>query len=138
MIPRSVTVHWRRIETLFHRAADVDAVNRGAFLDEVCEGDSELRAEVESLLNSSDRTLSDLKSAVAATAGDVLDAQRSDLDRIGAYRLIRTLGEGGMGTVYLGERDDDQYHRVVAIKVLRAGLTRNPALQLLFRINPIR
>jgi serine/threonine-protein kinase len=92
----------------------------------------ELRAEIESLLASSDHTLSDLKRSVVAAADDVLDGDDPDLSKIGPYRIIRTLGEGGMGTVYLGERDD-QYHRVVAIKVLRAGLTRSPALQLLFR-----
>ncbi len=133
MNPPAETTRWRRVETLFHQTIAVGPDNRSAFLDEVCQGDLELRAELESLLASSDQTLSDLQHSVAAAAGDVLDWENPDLARIGAYRLIRTLGEGGMGTVYLGERDDDQYHRVVAIKVLRAGLTRSPALQLLFR-----
>ncbi len=133
MTPQAATTRWRQVETLFHQTAAIPPDNRAAFLDEVCQGDLELRAELESLLGSSDQTLSDLQHSVAAAAGDVLDWENPDLARIGAYRLIRTLGEGGMGTVYLGERDDDQYHRVVAIKVLRAGLTRSPALQLLFR-----
>ncbi len=133
MTSQAATTRWRQVETLFHQTAAITPDNRAAFLDEVCQGDLELRAELESLLASSDQTLSDLQHSVAAAAGDVLDWENPDLARIGAYRLIRTLGEGGMGTVYLGERDDDQYHRVVAIKVLRAGLTRSPALQLLFR-----
>jgi tetratricopeptide (TPR) repeat protein len=133
MTPPAATTRWKRVETLFHQTAAVGPDNRAAFLDQVCEGDFELRAELESLLASSDQTLSDLQRSVAAAAADALDAEIQDLARIGPYRLIRTLGEGGMGTVYLGERDDDQYHRVVAIKVLRAGLTRSPALQLLFR-----
>jgi serine/threonine-protein kinase len=133
MTPQADTTRWRRIETLFHQTAAVGTDNRAAFLDQVCQGDLELRAELESLLASSDQTLSGLKDSLAAAAGDMLDSANPDLPRIGPYRLIRTLGEGGMGTVYLGERDDDQYHRVVAIKVLRAGLARSPALQLLFR-----
>ncbi len=133
MTPQAATTRWRQVETLFHQTAAITPDNRAAFLDEVCQGDLELRAELESLLASSDQTLSDLQHSVAAAAGDVIDWENPDLARIGPYRLIRTLGEGGMGTVYLGERDDDQYHRVVAIKVLRAGLTRSPALQLLFR-----
>jgi eukaryotic-like serine/threonine-protein kinase len=133
MTPQAATTRWRQVETLFHQTAAITPDSRAAFLDVACQGDLELRAELESLLSSSDQTLSDLQHSVAAAAGDVLDCQNPDLARIGPYRLIRTLGEGGMGTVYLGERDDDQYHRVVAIKVLRAGLTRSPALQLLFR-----
>ena len=133
MTPPAATTRWARVETLFHQTFAIGPEDRAAFLDQACKGDFELRAELESLLASSDQTLSDLRGSVAAAAGDVLDAEPPELARIGVYRLIRTLGEGGMGTVYLGERDDDQYHRVVAIKVLRAGLTRSPALQLLFR-----
>ena len=133
MTPQAATTRWRQVETLFHQTVSIDPGERSAFLDQACQGDFELRAELESLLASSDQTLSDLQDSLAAAAGDMLDGANTDLARIGPYRLIRTLGEGGMGTVYLGERDDDQYHRVVAIKVLRAALTRSPALQLLFR-----
>src|SRR5271170_3628191 len=133
MTPPVATTRWGRVEMLFHQTVAIAPEDRAGFLDQACQGDFELRAELESLLASSDQTLSDLRGSVAAAAGDVLDAGPPELARIGPYRLIRTLGEGGMGTVYLGERDDDQYHRVVAIKVLRAGLTRSPALQLLFR-----
>ncbi len=133
MTPPAATTRWGRVETLFHQIVAVQPEDRAAVLDQVCQGDFELRAELESLLASADHTLSDLQNSVAVAAADALDAGPPQLTRIGAYRLIRALGEGGMGTVYLGERDDDQYHRVVAIKVLRAGLTRSPALQLLFR-----
>jgi serine/threonine protein kinase len=42
--------------------------------------------------------------------------------RVGAYRLVRELGRGGMGTVFLAERDDDEYHAKVAIKLVRPGM----------------
>jgi len=140
---------WKRIETLFHQASEVDTALRDDFIEQACAGDRELRAELDSLLSSSGMTLAALKGPVADAAGDLLDAlpgdqpgvlssqdqdqQPAKASRIGAYRLIRTLGEGGMGTVYLGARDDDQYQRTVAIKVLRAGITHRPELQLLFR-----
>ncbi|MGA2539143.1 MAG: serine/threonine-protein kinase, partial [Terracidiphilus sp.] len=127
------TTRWRRIETLFHRAADVDPASRDAFIEEACQGDHELRAELDSLLSSADQTLSALRGSLEEVAGDLLDEGQQAWTRLGAYRLIRTLGQGGMGTVYLGERDDDQYHRIVAIKVLRSGLSHRPELQLLFR-----
>jgi serine/threonine-protein kinase len=127
------TTRWRRIETLFHQASEMEPARREAFIGQACAGDPELRAELDSLLSSPDLTLAELKIPVAIAAGDLLGAASAELERIGAYRLIRTLGEGGMGTVYLGARDDDQYQRMVAIKVLRAGLTHRPELQLLFR-----
>jgi serine/threonine protein kinase/Tfp pilus assembly protein PilF len=133
MTIRVATARWRRIETLFHQASDVDPSQRDAFLDRACEGDAEMRAELDSLLSSSDRTLTELKLSVSSTAVEMLDAGDDARNRLGAYRLIRTLGEGGMGAVYLAARDDDQYERLVAIKLLRAGLAHSPALQLRFR-----
>ena len=133
MTTRVATARWRRIETLFHQASDIDPSRRDAFLDEACEGDAEMRTELDSLLSSSDRTLADLKTSVSSAAGEMLDVGNVARNRVGAYRLIRTLGEGGMGAVYLAARDDDQYERLVAIKVLRAGLAHSPALQLRFR-----
>jgi serine/threonine protein kinase/Tfp pilus assembly protein PilF len=130
---RVATARWRRIETLFHQAAEIETTQRGAFLDEACKDDPEMRAELDSLLSSSDGTLTDLKASVAMAAEQLLDARSQEGSRIGAYRLIRTLGEGGMGAVYLGSRDDDQYERLVAIKVIRAGLAKNAALQVRFR-----
>jgi serine/threonine-protein kinase len=133
MTSRVATDRWRRIEALFHQASDIDKEARTAFLDQVCEGDPELRAELDSLLSSSDRTLFDLKNSVSAEAGRMLDRSSVAIEKIGVYRLIRTLGEGGMGAVYLGARDDDQYERLVAIKLIRAGLSQSASLQLRFR-----
>jgi hypothetical protein len=48
--------------------------------------------------------------------------------RVGAYRLVRELGQGGMGTVHLAVRDDDQFHKEVALKVLRGDLGSDDAV----------
>jgi len=133
MTTRVATDRWRRIETLFHQASSLDPGARTAFLNQACQNDPEIRGELDSLLSSSDQTLTHLQTSVSAVAGEMLDTANQEQARIGAYRLIRTLGEGGMGAVYLAARDDDQYERLVAIKVIRAGLAHNPALQLRFR-----
>ena len=127
------TLRWQRVEGLFHEALELPKEARDAFLAEACGEDAELRAELASLLDSPEMTLGGLRGAVAETAEALIHAEAEPLSRLGAYRILRTLGEGGMGTVYLAERDDDQYKRRVAIKVLRAALSRSPELQALFR-----
>lgn len=127
------TVRWQRIEVLFHRALEVDEDARAAWVQQACGDDLELRAELESLLAPAEMTLGAVKGAVAEAAGAMFEAEAGEPGRIGAYRIVRTLGQGGMGTVYLAERDDDQYKRLVAIKVLRSALSRSPAFQVLFR-----
>ncbi|MEM8933917.1 MAG: serine/threonine-protein kinase, partial [Acidobacteriota bacterium] len=117
--------HWRRIESIFGHALGLDVDARAAYLDRACAGDPALRAEVESLLASDadasptflDRPLDD----PADLRADLREPPGTG-DRVGAYRLIEKLGEGGMGTVYLAERDDGAFERRVAVKVLRAGL----------------
>jgi serine/threonine-protein kinase len=112
---------------------EVDAEQRAAWVQEACGDDAELRAELESLLVPAEMTLGSVKGAVAETAAALLESEAGEPERIGAYRIVRRLGQGGMGTVYLAERDDDQYKRLVAIKVLRSSLSRSPAFQVLFR-----
>ena len=98
---------------------------RQQFLDRVCRGDESLRRELESLLayDAPDQRLVDIPADFVASCSD---NGESDPDmagrRIGPYRLIRLIGHGGMGAVYLGVRDDDQYQKQVAIKLLKRGM----------------
>jgi hypothetical protein len=126
---------WKRIEALFQEVADLDPERRADFLDRACENNAEMRREVDSLLAASGNTLAGLQSSVAVAAGEMFSAQSQTRDRIGAYRLIRVLGEGGMGAVYLGARDDEQYERLVAIKVIRAGLAQSPRCSFVFALS---
>ncbi|MEM0964366.1 MAG: protein kinase, partial [Bacteroidota bacterium] len=107
---------WRRIEALFEAVHALPPGERAAVLDrEGAEGD--LRAEVETLLDAHD-------AAGGFLMGDdrvAGDARLADGDRLGPYRIAGVLGQGGMGTVYRGVRDDGQFERAVALKVLRAG-----------------
>ncbi len=107
------------IEEIFDEALDVPAERRAAWLEARCGNDPSLREEVELLL-AAHETGSPLDQPAAAHLAALLpDTTRAR--RIGPYRVLRELGRGGMGVVYLAERDDGQYRRRVAVKVLRAS-----------------
>jgi eukaryotic-like serine/threonine-protein kinase len=122
---------WRRIRSLLDAALELPADVRTAFLDEACGSDDGLRAELEGLLASESRAGALLERPVAEYAGSLLaemarSARPPDpmLGRqLGSYRLLREVGRGGMGTVYLAERADGQFDQQVAIKLLRRGDT---------------
>jgi serine/threonine protein kinase len=122
---------WLRIEYLFYASLELQD-GRAAFLDEACGGDDELRREVESLLLSSGQTMGFLQKPVLETAKQVADEDILSGKRIGAYQLLRVLGEGGMGKIYLAARADDLYQKQVAIKTVPVGLGQSQALLLRF------
>src|ERR1700747_710082 len=94
---------WRQIEDLFHAALDCEPGRRAAFLDSACAGDASLRGEIESLLSSYDK--GSLTETPAFAEGIKLleeNEERSHTGQdIGPYRVIRKIGQGGMGAVYL-------------------------------------
>jgi len=123
---------WVRIEHLFYAALELEPNTRAAFLDQACRDDAELRKEVESLLRLEGQTMDFLRKPVLDAAHQIAAGTLSG-KRIGAYQLLRLLGEGGMGKVYLAARADDLYRKEVAIKTLQGGLGQNPAMLLRFR-----
>lgn len=111
---------WERIQLLFHDAANRPASEQHTFLRAQCADDPALVDEVLSLLAEDARGDSILDSDVAVVASVVLGTPSPPTlpsDTFGPYRLTRTLGEGGMGVVYLAERSD--LGSVAAIKILR-------------------
>jgi eukaryotic-like serine/threonine-protein kinase len=111
---------WERIQSLFHEAAAVPAAARQAFLRAACGDDELLVTEVSAMLDHDAGGVPVLDRDVADVAGRILDDSGPDglIDqRFGPYRLTRPVGEGGMGVVYLGVRDD--LDSVAAIKILR-------------------
>jgi WD40 repeat protein len=120
---------WRRIEELFPRAAELDGAERAIFLDEACADDTGLRAELDSLLDAAAGAAEAIEQTVSGAAVALVAPIGA---RIGPYRVRSLLGEGGMGVVYLAERDDDEFRRTVAVKVLPRGLA-SPQLVARFR-----
>jgi TolB-like protein/tRNA A-37 threonylcarbamoyl transferase component Bud32/Tfp pilus assembly protein PilF len=114
---------WQRVKSILDAALARPPEERAGLVTEACAGDPELRAEVDSLLEAGDR------------AGDSLEAGDGLRDsltktwpglrrgaRVGPYRLLQEIGRGGMGAVYLAERDDQEYRRRVAVKVVRPDM----------------
>ena len=124
-------IFWQRVEELFLSALESEPGARGAHLDAACGGDSRLRAEVESLLASHERAGEFLEAPAAALAPGLLDGVSAPPAgrHVGRYRIERELGRGGMGTVYLARRADDEYEKQVAIKLVRGGPADRVLLQ---------
>ena len=119
---------WRQVEEIFQAAVDLATEERARYVSNVCAEDSELRRDVESLLNQHD------------TAGDLLDAplyESTDLSvfesfveeedpmigrRLGSYRIEREIGRGGMGAVYEASRADNEFSKRAAIKLVKRGM----------------
>ena len=114
--------NWERVQEIFLAAVGLPEGERSGFLVAACLDDHDLRAEVESLLDADTAPSLKLAEIIQAEACEVVgDSPRPD-SRLGPYRLIRKIGRGGMGDVYLAERDDDQFHKRVAIKVVKRGM----------------
>ncbi|MCZ2148287.1 MAG: protein kinase [Bryobacterales bacterium] len=121
---------WRQIEDIFARTEGLSREEVEVFLDRECGADQELRREVEALLQHEPKGDGMLKGIVEQAAGLLtasgkrLAADHSEQRlgmRIGQYRLSQVIGRGGMGVVYLAERDDQQYHKKVALKLVQQG-----------------
>src|SRR3984893_6446588 len=123
---------WVRIKELFEAAVDLDPNQRTALLDKECGGDEALRGEIESLLKSDERTEGFIEQPAFAIPHDLFpdNVEESFAGRqFGAYQIIREIGRGGLGAVYLAARADDEYHKQVAIKVIRRGLDTEDILR---------
>lgn len=116
---------WRQIEAVLDAALDADPPRWPAVLRERCVDDPQLRTEVERLLRHLGSARGFLASPPAAAAASLVAETRATMgsvgQRIGAYRVLRQIGEGGSAWVYLAERDDGQFRQRVALKLLRPG-----------------
>ncbi len=113
---------WQQIEAIFGQAVELPLDERVAWVEKECAGDSEIRREVLSLLASDEgRSTAWLEGQVRAAVE--LEAVAAPVlpQTIGTWTVVRELGLGGMGTVYLANRSGD-FQQQVAIKVVRPGL----------------
>ena len=117
-----------RIEHLFHEALLRPAgPHRDAWLEHACQGDAVLQADVVSLIGHHQQL------AVNAMAMEPPPVPPVPVDSFGPYRAVRLLGRGGMGAVYLAERNDGRFEQQVAVKVMAAHLVGEDFLQRFLR-----
>ena len=125
---------WQRVQEILAEAAEIEGPRRSAFLEEACQGDAELRREVESLLSSLGNAAGFLESPAIEAVLEASPANSRPAfpslpagKRLGPYEILGLLGAGGMGEVYRGR--DTRLNRDVAIKVLPQSFAGNrPAL----------
>ena len=114
----SPTDRHQRIDALFDALLDLPPDEQMPFLDQAAANDPELHGEVLLLLRAHRRA----EGFLDAPAPTVVKAFFPDApDRIGPWRIVQPIGEGGMGAVYLGERADGGFEQRVAIKLIRGG-----------------
>jgi eukaryotic-like serine/threonine-protein kinase len=115
---------WRRVGEIFHQAVEVPTADRGRWVVSACNRDEELLREVNSLLRNDQDARAFVQDRLKAGVETFVDDERARRtpERAGPYRLIREIGHGGMGTVYLAERDDEEYKIAAAIKLVTPGL----------------
>ena len=120
---------FQRCEELFHSALALEGAAREAFLQAACAGDVTLRAEVERLLSAHARAGDFIGSPAVPRSSSWADAEEWWTGRrIGPYSIVRELGRGGMGAVYLAERADGQYQQRVALKLIKRGMDTEQVL----------
>ena len=122
---------WRRIKEVLQEAQERDGPERIAFLDRACAEDMELRRQVETLLASEQDSgfLAHPLGAVAASVGFAQSTECPAGRRLGPYQILREIGHGGMGRVYLAERADGQYRKRAAIKLVNPHLGTDSILR---------
>ena len=131
---------WREIEELFQAAIELPPAERARYLADRCNGDEDLKAEVENLLASDDSAADFievpiwtdsrfLNTSAKKELSSSIDRDFNAADRdnflgkqVGVYELTREIGRGGMGAVYLAERADGEFQQRVAIKLIKRGM----------------
>lgn len=113
---------WQQVEDAVQRALELKPGERAHFLDQVYSSDPHLYAEVESLLEYEKQAADFIEAPAYVLAAEVLADDGRGLvagRRIGPYKVVREIGRGGMGAVFLAERADGQFHQQVALKIVR-------------------
>jgi eukaryotic-like serine/threonine-protein kinase len=117
--------HWQTLKKIFSNAIELEGEQREKYIREACKNNPHLMEEVQSLLAAHDtsgpldQSLDHIKQSALSDA----DFQSMKGRKIGPYKIMDTLGRGGMGNVYLAERDDNQFTQKVALKLLANGFT---------------
>ncbi len=112
---------WNDVKLLFHEAIDLNPKERKIFLSQNCQ-DKDLLREVEELLISSEASGDFIADSAVIEAGLFASNKSRIGEQIGNYEIVREIGRGGMGAVYLAVRADDEFSQQVALKIVKRGM----------------
>ncbi len=129
MIRKMTEPDWQQVKALFAEAVEQPVDTRIAFLERRCRGNTRLFDEVSSLLAASAEPQNLIENNVIDIASKI-DDNNGDYaqQRFGNYRIIREIGSGGMGAVFLAERDDGEFEQTVALKIVRQSIADSEML----------
>jgi eukaryotic-like serine/threonine-protein kinase len=114
---------WQQIKRILEKALEKEPGLRDAYVAAACAGDLDLREEVESLLAADDDSLDFIETPLVDLHASEPPIEPLALgERVGAWRIVREIGRGGMGSVYLAARADEAFEKQVAVKVIRRGM----------------
>jgi serine/threonine protein kinase len=112
---------YSRARALFDKAMDLPPAERRAFVDRNTPPEDPLREELLAMVDAGDDTRFLATAARSTVLEDTASGGRGPLFQVGNYKILRELGRGGMGVVYLALRNDDVFHKIVALKVIGDG-----------------
>ncbi|MBI4751646.1 MAG: protein kinase [Acidobacteria bacterium] len=128
--------HYQKLNQIFQAALEYPPNQRAVYVNETC-CDSSLRVEVEELLAMHEQADAFIdkpvfEAGLKVVADETAATQPAEQlvgKQFGAYRLVREIGEGGMGSVYKAVRADDQFRKEVALKILKRGIDTSTVIQ---------
>ena len=117
---------WERVKEVVANAVEQPPDERAEFISAACADDTALRREIESIVSQSDANLELCAEQMCEplVRGDSLIG-----NRLGSYEIIREIGRGGMGAVYLARRADAAFEKEAAIKLLKRGTDTDEVLR---------
>ncbi|CAN5600643.1 hypothetical protein BH18VER1_BH18VER1_11800 [soil metagenome] len=122
---------YAQAQELFEAALDLAPAERAPLLEERCGGNPALREEVEALLQA-DTEATSLDAPAFAIPPEIFDERPEEQlagRHFGPYEVVREIGRGGLGSVYLAVRSDGEYRKEVALKLIRRGLDTGDILR---------
>ena len=122
MKPHSTELdRWKLIDQILDELLDSSSSQRETILANRCGADAGLRLEIEKLLAATEKASDFLEVSAVESASQALDLETTEGligKRVGNYRLIRLIGRGGMGRVFLASRNDEEFRKTVAVKLV--------------------
>ena len=122
---------WQKVDEGVAAAVEIETVRRSAWLDKFCAGDDDLKREIESLLAFESDADGFLEQPFGPHAAALLESESNGFTgkAFGNYEVIREIGSGGMGAVFLARRNDGEFDQLVALKIIRQSIAESHIIE---------